>query len=109
MKGKKEAKPKSENTAVVEDNFGKISTKGDLKNFLMGIRDKMTDNVAAPVYAMSAMNHLLGMSEIYALLDNENKEIARDIWLRLKQSGLQLRNPPLLFGAEDGVMPPTAP
>ena len=37
----------------------------------------------------------------YCLKAAENKEIARDVWLRLKQAGLQLRNPPILFGPEE--------
>lgn len=78
-----------------------IKTKPQLKSFLNSIRDKMGDNSAAPIYAMSAMNHVLTHSAVYDLLDNENKEIARDIWLRIKQSGLQVRMPGLLFSTEE--------
>ena len=80
-----------------------IATSADLKVFLQNIRDKMTEEVAAPIYAMSAMNRVLNLPRIYELLDNDNKEIARDIWLRLKQCGLQIRIPPLLFGAEEEI------
>ncbi len=104
MKGKKEIKAKTgkgtENGASEEQAFGTISTRADLKGFLLNIRDKMAEETAAPIYALSAMNHLMTLPEIYGLIDNENKEIARDIWLRLKQAGLQLRNPPLFFTAE---------
>jgi hypothetical protein len=47
------------------------------------------------------MNFVLNLPNIYNLLDNENKELARDIWLRIKQSGMQLRNPPMLFQPEE--------
>lgn len=81
-----------------------ISTKEELKAFLVSLRDKMTEQTAAPVYAMGALNHVLNLPSIYSILDKDNKEIARDIWLRLKQSGVHLRNPPLLFGVdEDGL------
>ena len=80
-----------------------ISTKADLKTFLVNIRDKMTDKSAAPVYVLSAMNHILNLPDIYELLDKPNKEVARDIWLRLKQYGCQVATPPLLFG-EDEVL-----
>ena len=108
MKGKKEAKEKQEKASTVEDAaFGQITTKSELKSFLAGLRDKMTDQTAAPVYALSAMNHVLNIPEIYQFLDNENKELARDIWLRLKQAGVQIKNPPMLFGSDlDG--PPAA-
>lgn len=81
-----------------------ITTKDELKSFLVTLRDKMTEQTAAPIYAISALNYVLNLPSIYTLLDNETKEIARDIWLRLKQSGAHLRNPPLLFGDdEDGL------
>lgn len=106
MKGKKEIKAKSSKNGADENaGFENISSKTDLKNFLLNVRDKMAEEVAAPVYALSAINHVMTLPGIYNLLDNENKEIARDIWLRLKQSGMQLRNPPILFGTdtEDGA------
>ena len=84
------------------DSFGTINNSADLKAFLHTILDKMSEEIAAPIYAVTAMNYLMNMPEIYDLLekDNEAKELARDIWLRLKASGLQLRKPPLLFGNE---------
>ncbi len=99
----KKGKAKEPKTVVNGEgvNIGAISNKGDLKTFLVSIRDRMTDGSVAPIYAMTAMNSLLTMSEIYDLLDNENKEVARDIWLRLKQNGLQVRTPPILFGEEE--------
>ncbi len=108
MKKKEASKGKQGQTAPVgaaftEVEYGKIATKVDLKGFLMGIRDKMTDGSAAPIYVMTAMNHLLNSPDIFALIDNENKEIARDIWLRLKQSGMQIRAPGMLFGPDEVV------
>lgn len=79
------------------------TSAADLKTFLTAVRDKMTDDVAPPIYVLSALNHVMNLPKIYELLDNDNKEIARDIWLRLKQAGVQVKNPPLLFGPqEDG-------
>ncbi len=83
--------------------FGKIVTTADLKTFLLNVRDKMTEEIAAPIYALSALNHVMSLTNIYQLLDNECKEIARDIWLRLRQAGLQLRNPPMLFGDDETI------
>jgi hypothetical protein len=105
MKNKKDGKAKEEKTransnpaAVVDE----ISKSSDLKAFLVTVRDKLADEQSPAVTAMSAMNYLLSRTDIYSLMDSENKEIARDIWLRLKQTGLQLRNPPLLFDQVDG-------
>lgn len=100
MKSKKEKKAdKVEN----EQNFSQISSKDDLRQFLLSIRDGLGEEQVAPIYAMSAMNFILNLPDIYTLMDNANKELGRDIWLRLKQAGMQIRNPVLLFGAEDGA------
>lgn len=102
MKGKKETKGKVDKIISGEKVMvGEIQSAADLKAFLVGVRDKMTDEAAAPIYVVSLMNHLLTNANIYRHLNDENKEIARDLWLRLKQAGLQLRNPPMLFGNAD--------
>ena len=105
MVAKKESKAKAKSPAEDIDSFGKISTAADLKTFLRALLDKMKEESAAPIYIVGAMNYVLNLPEIYQCLDNENRELARDVWLRLKQSGLQVRNPPLLFGGEaDGIV-----
>lgn len=89
----------SENTEALKgQQIRSFESKEGLRDFLLNIRDKMTERSAAPIYALSALNYVMSNAEVYGLLDNENKEIARDIWLRLKQSGFQLKDPPLLFG-----------
>ena len=103
MNDKKPAKGKAAKEAGETSTTSTIATKTDLKNFLLNIRDKMTEQVAAPIYAASAMNQVLNMPEVYDLLDKTNKEIARDIWLRLKQAGMQVRNPPMLFSADEDI------
>lgn len=102
MKSKKESKGKNGKGMVGDgERFGEISTKAELKTFLLNVRDKMAEGAAAAIYSLSAMNFVLNLPDIHGMLDNENKELARDIWLRLKQAGVQLRNPPMLFTAEE--------
>ena len=98
---KKKTTKKNTESAASPEQFGSISSRKELKTFLTNVRDKISDEVAAPVYSMGAMNYVLNLPDIYSLLDSQNKEIARDIWLRLKQSGLELRNPPLLFSEDE--------
>ena len=87
---------------VVGDSLEQtISAAPELHEFLLNVRDKLADGSAAPVYAFSALNYVMNLPQIYDLLTKENKEVARDIWLRLKQAGLQLKTPPLLFGSEE--------
>ncbi len=101
-KGKKEMKTKSaKSSAPAVENVSDVSTTEELKSYLLHVRDKLHDDAAPAVFGISAMRHVLNLPQIYTLLDKENKEIARDIWLKLKQCGVQLRNPPLLFSADE--------
>ena len=84
-----------------QGSFGKLSNKAELNAFLNAVRDKLADDAAAPVHALAAMHFLLRQPGVYEWLDHENKEIARDIWLRLKKAGMQLRCPPMLFSEEE--------
>ena len=80
-----------------------IQNSVELKEFLLSIRDKLDDRSAAPIIVLAAMNHVMNLNGIVELLDKECKELARDIWLRLKQAGIHVKNPPLLFGQEESV------
>ena len=86
--------------AQVPEALEQIASKDDLKHFLGMLASRMDGEQAAPIYVLTMMNHLLTLPDIYQYLDEENKEIARAIWLRMKQQGMQLRNPPMLFGDE---------
>ena len=92
---------KKKKKTVTSEAKKELSSAKELKKCLLDIRDKMTDNTAPPINALSVMNHLLSQSEIYDILNDENKEIARDIWLRLRQAGLQVKNPPMLFSPDE--------
>ena len=75
-----------------------ISSKSELKDFLSSIREKLSSRSVPPIYALTAMQHIFNLPGIYDLLDKANKEMAQEIWLTLKQAGMQLKNPPMLFG-----------
>ncbi|RMD85784.1 MAG: hypothetical protein D6808_04635 [Candidatus Dadabacteria bacterium] len=80
-----------------------ITTSSDLEKFLTEIRDKMSDGTSAPIYSLSSLRYLLNLPNIYDILDENNREIARDIWLRLKQSGFHVKAPPMLFDSSEQV------
>jgi hypothetical protein len=104
MAAKKETKSSKAKTVSTDaEGIGKITTTAELKTFLTNMLDKVKEDAAPPIYIASAMNHVLNISDIYTLLDNESRELARDIWLRLKASGFQVKNPPLLFPEGDGA------
>ncbi|MEY4668806.1 MAG: hypothetical protein RL518_1505 [Pseudomonadota bacterium] len=99
MKGKKDPKAKEQDAGGKESKeLSKIGTKTDLKAFITEVHDKMLKEQAAPIFAMSAMQQIMSLDNIYDLLDNQSKEILQEIWVKLQQSGFHLRKPPLLFG-----------
>jgi len=101
MKGKKEAKSKEAAESVKE--LSTISTKADLRAFITDVHDKLLKDQAAPIFAMAVMQQVMSLDNIYDLLDSQNKEILQEIWVKLSQSGLHLRRPPLLFGDADAT------
>lgn len=97
MAAKKEVKAKEK---APEELVTELKTPQDLKTFLMQVRQKLLEDVSPPVYTLAAMNLVLNRPDIYDLLSPEAEEVAKDIWTRLKNRGIQLRNPPILFGSE---------
>lgn len=75
-----------------------ITSKKDLKTFLILVKSRMDEGISAPIYSLAALNYVLTLENVYDLLDDECKELAREIWVVLKRSGLNLKNPPVLFG-----------
>ena len=73
----------------------------EMGTFLTDVRDKLVDGTAAPIYALTVLNDFLQHPKIYDFLTQQNKELARDIWLRVKQAGFQIKNPPMLFDEKD--------
>ena len=65
------------------------------------VHDKLLKDQAAPIFAMAVMQQVMSLDNIYDLLDSQNKEILQEIWVKLSQSGLHLRRPPMLFGDAD--------
>jgi hypothetical protein len=98
-KDNKSTKSKSAEASATA-TFGAITNASELKTFLTAVLDKLKEDPTSCMYATSALKYALGLQDIYKLLDNENRELARDTWLRIKSTGLQVKNPPLLFPEE---------
>ncbi len=102
MKGKKD---KGKEMDEVKDTKGPedIASRAELKAFLTGIRDRVGKDVP-PVYAMSALNHVLCKQEIYDLMDAACRELLQEIWVQLSQNGFQIHRPPILFGDGEAIV-----
>jgi hypothetical protein len=86
-----------ENGEVISEVEG-INSNAALKNFLQSLQDRVAEGQVPAIFAFSVMNHLISNQQICSYFCSESKELARDIWLRVKQSGLQVRSPAFLFG-----------
>lgn len=99
---KKETKIKEQGDPVKEPReISQITTKADLKAFITEVHEKVLKEQAAPIFAMTAMQQVMSLENIYDLLDSQSKEILQEIWVKLSQSGFHLRKPPLLFGESE--------
>jgi hypothetical protein len=70
----------------------------ELAEFLAEIGSAILSTEGASMHAVAALNHLLRAPDAPELFDDELKELARDLWLKIKSAGIQLNDPPLLFG-----------
>lgn len=68
-------------------------------SYLNEIAKNIITSDATYMHSMLALNHLLRRPEAESVLDADLKNQARDIWLKVKSCGLQLVDPPLLFGS----------
>jgi hypothetical protein len=73
-------------------------SREDVSNYLAEIGRKLIDSKSATLHCMLAINQLLRLPEASQVFTGEVKDQARDLWLKLKANGLQLGDPPLLFG-----------
>lgn len=49
------------------------------------------------IQSMILLDHVLRQPNSRELFDAEMREQARDLWLKMKSTGLKLNDPPLLF------------
>jgi hypothetical protein len=82
----------------------KFYTKAEIEAFVAEIGRKVVDSNPAYLHSMLALNHLLRQPNLKDLLDSELKEQLKDIWLKLKTTGLQVQDPPILFGIPDNAI-----
>ena len=83
----------------------KTVTRDEVAAFLADINRQIVENNLPPIHTLLALNNILSQSNAHQLLDEELKTQARDIWLKIKATGVHLIDPPFLFetsGSLDG-------
>jgi hypothetical protein len=73
-------------------------TKKEIASFLTNISEKISEGDAGNFHAMLALNNLFRLPNASDLFDKKLKEQAKELWMKLKVTGLHLADPPLLFG-----------
>ena len=75
------------------------TTKAELQKTLETIAQAVVGTHATYMHSMILLDHLFRLPNARELFDADLKEQARDLWLKIKSTGLQLNDPPLLVGA----------
>ena len=91
---------------MTDQNTDKTYTREDIKAFLEEISARIADKSVPIFHTELALNSLLRLPNAVSLFDAELIKHAKEIWLNIKASGVQLVDPPLLFGetAEVGAL-----
>ena len=79
-------------------------TRDEIAAFLGEIAKNLVKSNNTQLHSMIALNEIIQLPYAREVLDRDLLEQARDLWLKIKSSGLQLVDPPLLFG-DDVALP----
>ena len=82
-----------------DNNIEEVSfTKDEVVAFVKDIELKLMGNTGANLHSIVALNKIFRASNINELLDSELKERIKDLWIKLKSTGILLVDPPIIFG-----------
>ena len=76
----------------------KVYTREEIVVYLTEIAKKVLDTKSSYLHSMLALNELLRLPNAGELFTGDLKDQARDLWLKLKSTGIQINDPPILFG-----------
>ncbi len=87
------------------DGTDRRYSKEEIERFVADIGRRVVDSNAAYMHSLLALNHILRQPNLPEVIDDELRDQMKDIWVKLmKSTGLQLVNPPILFGIADGLI-----
>lgn len=76
----------------------KVYSKSELQAFMSDVAAQVVDHNLPSIHTMLALDHALRLANVREILDEDLKAQARDLWAKVKASGLHLSDPPILFG-----------
>jgi hypothetical protein len=80
----------------------KAYSRADVQKYLAEIEQQVISSNEAYLHSVVALNEILRLPNASEILDEELKTQCRDIWIKLKSTGIQLNDPPILFGIPEG-------
>ena len=75
-----------------------IGSKKELREYVAEIEKRVVEKQGADIAALVAINQILRMPNAAELIDGELKGQIKDLWIKLKASGVNVEDPPMLFG-----------
>ena len=91
-------------TTVTEElQTAQVSTKKDVQDILESVSRRLMESHTSHLHSILMLNTVLRLPNASELLDEKLKAQAKDLWTKLKGTGLQLVDPPLLFGLPQKV------
>lgn len=73
-------------------------TKEEVKMFLSDLRERSLETNGGMLHILISLNQMLRSPNANELFTEDLKTQARELWAKLKTAGVQLSDPPLLFG-----------
>ncbi len=95
------AKTTKKSTESTSKSSKSISRQA-LADFIADISSKSISPNESLLHCAVAMNQILTNSDTAELLDEDLKKQLKDVWLKLKNTGIDLIDPPSLFGLPEG-------
>jgi len=72
-------------------------SRAEVDSFLDEITQRITESDDYFMHSMLAINQILRQPKARDWLDDDLKTRIRDLWLKIKSTGLELKDPPILF------------
>ena len=84
---------------TVGENSG-LTTREDVQVLLDEIQSRVANDNLSSLHTLVSLNTVLRLPNAREILDDDLKAQARDLWLKVKASGVNLTDPPILFNNE---------
>ena len=73
-------------------------TRESVGELLGELSKRVIESDRCSVHCMLALNHILTHPDFEKILDDDLRQQVKDIWLKLKSTGIVLADPPVVFG-----------